>query len=164
VAYATRYGSTREAAEAIAASLREEGVEAVVQPARKVTGANGWSAIVLGAPIYFGAWHKDALRHLERNKEELLRTPTAVFALGPTHLADRGASHDQLHAVLAGYPWLKPIASEVFGGKYDPGRLNLAHRLVSILPASPLHGAPASDARDWTAIATWAKELAGRIR
>ena len=38
VAYATRYGSTQEVAEAVAATLRERGLEVDVQPMRKVSG------------------------------------------------------------------------------------------------------------------------------
>ena len=52
VAYATRYGSTQEAAEAVAATLRERGLEAEVRPAREVRSLDGYNAVVLGAPLY----------------------------------------------------------------------------------------------------------------
>jgi menaquinone-dependent protoporphyrinogen IX oxidase len=47
----------------------------------------------------------------------------------------------------------------MFGGKYNPARLNLPHRLITSLPASPLHGLPAKDLRDWGAIQNWGKSL-----
>ena len=37
----------------------------------------------------------------------------------------------------------------MFVGKYDPAKLRLADKLVTALPASPLHGLPARDDRDW---------------
>ena len=109
VAYATRYGFTREVAEAVATTFRDEGLQVAIKPAQKVVALNGYRAIVLGAPLYLGAWHKDALHLLARHREALQKMPTAVFALGP------------------------------------------------------LHDEPAMDARDWTAIRTWAKDLGGRL-
>lgn len=85
VAYATRYGSTQEVAEAVAATLREHGLEVDLQPMRKVRTLEGYRAVVLGAPIYIGSLHKDAQRLLSQHREALSRRPVAVFALGPTH-------------------------------------------------------------------------------
>jgi len=52
VGYATRYGSTQKAAEALAATLREQGLEVDIQSTRKVRTLSGYSAVVLGAPLY----------------------------------------------------------------------------------------------------------------
>jgi menaquinone-dependent protoporphyrinogen oxidase len=52
----------------------------------------------------------------------------------------------------------------MFGGKYDPSKLSFFHRLLTALPASPLHGLPASDLRDWTAIRAWANDLAAKLQ
>lgn len=57
--------------------------------------------------------------------------------------------------MLAKLPWLKPLAVEVFAGKLDPAKLRFPDSLLTMLPASPLHGMPATDARDWAAIRTW---------
>ena len=92
----------------------------------------------------------------------------AVFALGPTGAGGQQdewqAVREALNADLAQYPWLKPIAVELFGGKYDPSRLSLPHRLLGLLPASPLHNAPPSDLRDWDAIRSFACSLAPTLR
>ena len=60
VGYATRYGSTQEVAEMVAATLRECGLEVDVQPLRKVGTFAKYSGIVLGAPLFMFHWHKDA--------------------------------------------------------------------------------------------------------
>ena len=162
VAYATRYGSTREVAEAMAATFREEGLEVVVQPAQKVRALNGHRAVVLGAPLYLGTWHKEALALLAGNRDVLQGLPVALFALGPFHddPKERQEARAQLQKALDGFPWLRPLSTEVFCGKYDPAKLRIGDRLIAALPASPLHGLPASDARDWTSIRAWARELA----
>jgi len=168
VTYATRYGSTQEVAEAVAATLRESGLGVDIQPMRKVRTLAGYRAVVLGAPIYIGSLHKDAISFLSRHREALTERPVAVFALGPTHSPtdekEWEGVHAQLDQELAKYPWLTPVALELFGGKYDPAKFNFSDRLITGLPASPLHGMPASDLRDWKAIRAWASDLAAKIK
>ena len=166
VAYATRYGSTQEVAEAIAAALREHGLEVDLHPMRKVRTLEGYRAIVLGAPIYIGSLHKDAQRFLSQHHEALSERPVAVFALGPTHddENERQGSRAQLDKELAKFPRLTPIALEMFGGKFDPAKLRFPDNLIARLPASPLHNEPASDVRDWTVIRAWANNLAAKLQ
>ncbi len=85
VAYATKYGSTQEVAEAVAATLRERGLEVDIQPMRKVRTLDGYSAVVLGAPLYMFRWHRDARHFLSRHRKALMERPVAIFALGPFH-------------------------------------------------------------------------------
>jgi len=165
VAYATRYGSTREVAEAIAATLRERGLEVDIQPMRQVQAVASYRAVVIGAPLYIGSFLKDARRFLSRHSEALATRPVAVFALGPTHGGEQElkGARPQLDKELAKFPWLKPVAAEMFGGRYDPASLRFPDSLLATLPASPLHGLPTSDARDWTAIRAWASDLAAKL-
>ncbi len=166
VAYASKYGSTQEVAEAIAATLRERGLAVDIQPMRKVRTLAEYGAVVLGAPIYIGAWHKDAHNFLSRYSDALSERPVAVFALGPTRDddTDRQGSREQFDKVLAKFPWLTPVAIELFVGKYDPAKLRFPDSLLTSLPASPLHGVPASDLRDWTAIRAWADKVHSTLK
>ena len=156
VGYATRYGSTQEVAEAVAATLRECGLTVDIQPMRKVRTLEGYRGVVLGAPLFMFHWHKDALRFLSRHRKALTERPVAVFALGPTH-----EPHDeeewkdscaQLDKELAKFPWLTPVALKMFGGKYDPAKLRFP---INLLAGKE----PASDLRDGTAIRAWAADL-----
>ena len=166
VTYATRYGSTQEVAEAVAATLRDSGLEADLQPMRNVGTLAGYRAVVLGMPLYIGRWHKDARRFLSLHQEALAQRPVAIFTLGPTQPDEKEweSVHAQLDQEMAKYPWLTPVALELFGGKYDPAKLRFLDKLLATLPASPLHQMPASDARDWTAIRAWASELAAKLQ
>ena len=165
VAYGTRYGSTREVAEAVAATLEEQGVETDVKQAREVRSVDGYDAVVLGTPLYMGALHKDVRALLERSREALEHTPWALFALGPIR-ADDGldGSREQLTKALAKLPAPTPASTAVFVGAYDPARLGFKDKMVAALPASPLHGEPAHDDRDWEAIRAWVATLPGRLR
>ncbi len=90
----------------------------------------------------------------------------AVFALGPIQggEAEWQGAHAALNKELARHPWLMPVAVEVFGGKYNPAKLHIPDRLIASLPASPLHGLPASDIRDWEAIRAWARDLVATLQ
>src|SRR6266700_5866579 len=60
IAYASKHGSTREVADVIAAELEPSGLEVEVRPARAVEDPGAYDAVVLGAPLYMGRWHKEA--------------------------------------------------------------------------------------------------------
>lgn len=146
--------------------LRESGLEVDIQPMRKVRTLEGYRAVVLGAPIYIGSLHKDARRFLSQHREALSERPVAVFALGPTHddEEERQGSRAQLDKELAQFPWLSPVALEMFGGRFDPAKLRFPDNLLASLPASPLHNEPASDVRDWTTIRAWATAVANVLQ
>ncbi len=165
IAFASRHGSTTEVAAAIATTLRERGLTVDMRPAKQVQTLTEYGGIVLGAPIYFGVWPKDALVFLTQHREVLVTRRIALFALGPTHAdhAEWQASRTMLDHILSKFPWLTPVAVELFGGKYDPAWLSIPEKVVASLPASPLYGMPAGDARDWAAIRVWAMDLAARF-
>jgi len=146
VAYATRHGSTREVAEAIATRLRDEAATVDVRPARSVREpVAGWDLVMLGAPIYSGRWHRDAHRFLKRHRSELLLMPVAVFGMGPRSGTEDGwaRSRAQLDRALAKHEWLVPAATALFGGVDPPKRA----------------GEPRRDLRDWDAIREWAGSI-----
>jgi menaquinone-dependent protoporphyrinogen oxidase len=151
VAYATKHGSTHEVADAIAATLRERGLVADVRDASSVRAVDGYDGVVLGGALYMGRWHADARHFLRRHSGALARLPFAVFGMGPKTLAsdDVAESRAQLERALEHAPDLEPAAVAIFGGVVDPTQLHF-----------PLSSMPASDARDWDAIAAWAREQA----
>lgn len=160
VAFATMFGSTREVAEAIASALRDAGAEVEVRPAREVKGLDGYGAVVLGAPLIMHKLHKDARSFLSRHEKALTSLPVAIFALGPVKVPrdeeEWRVCQSEFDGVLAGLGWLKPVATALFGGRFDPALLKFP---FNVMAAS----APSSDARDWTAISAWAAGLPARF-
>lgn len=149
IAYATKHGSTKEVAEVIASALRAEGHRADVFNAHDVDDVRRYTTVVLGGPLYVGHWHRDAVAFLKRQEHALAHMPLAVFAMGPKTLADAdvASARAQLDHALASSP-LKPATVAIFGGVVDPSRLHF-----------PLNRMPASDARDWHVIKSWAREI-----
>ncbi|MEJ2597014.1 MAG: flavodoxin domain-containing protein [Anaerolineales bacterium] len=140
LAYASTPGSTQEVAEAL----------------------ESYRAVVLGAPLYMFHLHKDALRFLSRHQKALSSgLPVAIFAGGPIETGDEKEFQEvrnQLDQELAKFPWLEPVAVEVIGGRFDPGRLRFPWNLIPALKQMP-----PSDLRDWEAIRAWADSLAAQL-
>jgi menaquinone-dependent protoporphyrinogen oxidase len=161
VGYATRYGSTQEVAQAVGAVLREVGLDVAVQPLGEVRSLTMYEAVVVGAPLIMFRWHKDAHSFLARQRDALIQRRVAIFALGPVHEPhDEQEWRDsrlQLDKALEQYTWLKPVALEIFGGKYDPEKLGFPLKMMA-------GKAPASDIRDWTAIRAWTTSLAEKLQ
>jgi menaquinone-dependent protoporphyrinogen oxidase len=166
VVYASKYGSTQEVAEVIAATLRENGLAVDLEPMRKVKKLEDYNAVVLGAPIYMLHWHKDAINFLSQHREILTKCRVAIFALGPLHAEEEewNETRTQLDKELSKFSWLTPIAIEIFGGKFDPAKLRFPDNIIVGLPASPLHKMPSSDMRNWKSIRAWADNLAIQIQ
>ncbi|MGE5273131.1 MAG: flavodoxin domain-containing protein [Verrucomicrobiota bacterium] len=153
VAYASRYGSTREVAESIASALRERTLRVVLRPAVEVHHLDEYVGVVLGGGLYMGRWHRDARGFVRHFADDLGGLPVAVFALGPTDEVPehRAGSEKQFRKAVDKLPF-EPIASAVFGGAIDPRKLHF-----------PLNRMPSVDIRDWDAIAAWADEVAERF-
>ena len=155
VTWATKYGSTAEVAQSIAAVLRENGYLVEARPMSAVRSLDSFDAVVLGCALYMSRIHGDARRFLAAHREALTRRPVALFVLGPIHNEENEqlTARSQLDRQLAKFPWFHPAVQGVFGGRFDPSMLGW----LRWLPA--LRNMPVSDARDWQAIHAWAVSL-----
>jgi menaquinone-dependent protoporphyrinogen oxidase len=151
VAYATKHGSTREVAEAVAAVLGEAGADVSVRAAADVKDVEGFAAVVLGGSLYYFRWHRDARRFLSRHRDTLSGLPVAIFALGPIEdtAEQYEGARNQLDRALGKASWLSPVSVAVFGGQMKPSeQRNPAMKKM-----------PPSDLRDWEVIRAWAGGL-----
>jgi menaquinone-dependent protoporphyrinogen oxidase len=151
VAYASKRGSTKEVAEALVERLRRDGQEAEVRSAADVDDLAPYEGVVLGGSFYVGRWHDDAVGFLTRHWRELSKRPVWAFGLGPktSEEDDLAAARSQLEKVLRKMARVEARSVAVFGGVINPSKLRF-----------PMNRMPASDARDWEAIRSWADEIA----
>lgn len=168
VAYATRYGATREVAATVAGDLSRSGLGVSLQEMARVADLEGMDAVVLGAPLYVGRFHRDARRFLARHHHALAQRPVALFVLGPVlEPHDEREWRDARAAVdgaLASVPDFVPLSVSIIGGRYDPARLRFPDTLLARLPASPLSKLPASDTRDWAALRAWTQGFVAHLK
>jgi len=157
VTWATRYGATEEVAQTVAVVLRQAGLAVEARPMRVVETLEPYSGVVLGCALYMGRMHREARRFLAIHPSSLSARPVAMFVLGPVHREEKEwhGARAQLTKELSRFPWLNPVALEVFGGRWDVSKMGFP---FGWMPG--VRRMPVSDARDWEAIRKWAEGLA----
>ena len=155
VAYATKYGSTREVAEAIAAKLRECRATIDVRAAGDVASLDGYDAVVFGGALYFFRLRREGRRFLSRHRKALSEMPVAVFGMGPIEDTEEQyvGARKHLDKSLVKNQSISPVAVAVFGGVLDPTGLRFPDANPAMKKLSPC------DLRDWGAIEAWADTL-----
>ncbi|HEU17111.1 MAG TPA: flavodoxin, partial [Methanolinea sp.] len=144
VAYATLKGSTAEIARAIGDELQTAGHNADVEPMKTITSLEGYDAVIIGAPVYMGKVI-DVKKFVDKHRDALSTVRVAAFAVGvaPTSDDPKAVTDclDTLHAALEP---LQPLASTMFAGKLDPGKLSFFEKRIWGMVKGP-----EGDFRDW---------------
>jgi len=185
VTYVTNSGSTAKVAEAVAAELVKTHADVEVLPLDKVATLDGYSAVVLGAPMILG-WHRSALNFLKKNQNSLSKLPIALFITcmnltqtnetnvngvpifvdeklarppqkeGRLSFKERYSTVDNyLAPIFKAAPGVRPISVAFFGGSLQYFNLKWWAALFALLIIQATPG----DRRNWTAINNWAGRL-----
>lgn len=185
VVYATRHGSTRDVAEAVAKGLGETGGNVDLRAVDEAPAPQGYDAVVVGGPMIMG-WHRGAVRYVARHRHALAEIPTALFITAAS-LTEDGANEVRGVPVFKD-PWLvKPPATAgklrrkeryalpdhylgdilraceplrprdvaFFAGSLDLTTMNVFEKLFVLLIVAATPG----DGRNWKAIAEWSARL-----
>lgn len=163
VAYASRYGSTAEVAEAIGHSLGEAGLEVDVRHVTDAGDPSDYAAVVVGSPIYFGRWMTEAADFMTRHRGALAGRPVALFTVCGTMMTDTERNRRHVRRWLAPVrrraPEVRPVETGLFGGRVERRGLALWDRLF-VWASRTIE----ADRRDWDAIHRWARDLAPKLR
>ncbi|MDN7013415.1 flavodoxin [Methanoculleus sp. FWC-SCC3] len=159
VAYATRYGSTAEVAEAIGDELRKVGAEVDVRPVDEIQDLSPYRAAVIGSPIYMGKWLPGPQVFIEKNQQHLRTIPVAYFAVGltvtdrnPEILKKAEASMDAVRLLV------NPVEVGIFPGRLESSGLSFTDRtIVKMIRAKT------GDFRNWGAVRAWAQAVNQKI-
>jgi menaquinone-dependent protoporphyrinogen oxidase len=183
--YATRHGSTREVADAVAAELGGHFADVDVREAAEAPPPAGYDAVVVGGPMIMG-WHRAAERYVKRHRTALAGVPFAVFVTAAS-LTEDGAS--EVGGVpVAKDPWLvkaprdagrlrrkeryalpahylrdiqkacgpaRPRSVAFFAGSLDLTTMNIFEKAFVLL----VIGATPGDGRHWDFVKEWAGGL-----
>lgn len=157
VAYATKHGSTREIAEAIATTLADRGIPSDAFVVDAVADVGPYDAVVLGSAVYMGRWLKEATEFARRHRAALAERPVWLFSSGPlgTEVVD---AEEQPRELAELREMLRPLEHRVFYGALARDALGFGERMVVKAVK-----APEGDFRDWDEIQAWAAAIAGEL-
>ena len=157
VSAASKYGSTAEIAEAIGKELAGAGHDVDVRTPDDVASIDGYDTAVLGSAVYVGHWLEPMGKLIERERDALAKRPVWLFSSGPLGEPPMPAGDKAVE--------IDPIVEAtgarghaLFNGKLDKHRLSFPERAV-VFALRVAEG----DYRDWDAISSWAREIAGEL-
>jgi len=157
VAYASRMGSTREIAEAIAKLLGDRGLPVTVAAAAEAPDAGSFDAVILGSAMYLGRWEDDAADYLRRQRDDLATRPTWLFQSGPTGPARENLRSHTPRGVRRVCHQIGLVEPMTFAGNLDHSRAQ------GWLAGWVSNGDLAGDFRDWDLILAWAELIADEL-
>lgn len=161
IAFASKRGSTAEIAQAIADTIREQGLSVDCREAGEVRSLQGYDAVVLGSAVYIKRWRHDGKDFLGRHASQLARLPFWVFSSGPVGDPDAPSDPDWLEPpkIIERASALGARGHVVFGGRLPPHPRGPIERAMA-------RGIPEryQDRRDWEEIRAWANGVAAEVR
>ncbi len=162
VAFATKYGATREIAEKIGRVLQQAGFAVDVLPAERAGELREYQAVVLGSAVYAGSWRKEAVQFLTDHEQSLVKCPVWFFSSGPTGEGDpvelmKGWTFPEAQKPIA--ERIQPRDMALFHGEIDTQKLNFGEKLI----VKGLR-APTGDFREWESVTAWAEGIAETLR
>ena len=156
VAYGSKRGGTEGLAHMVADALEQEGLDAKVEPARKVRDLDGYDAVVVGGALYAYRRHRDARRFVKRHARELHDRPTYLFSSGPL---DDSATNGDIPPVKGVQALMDRVGARghvTFGGRLAPDAKGF--------PASAMAKKNSGDWRDAGQVRSWAHQIATQLQ
>ena len=155
VAYASRYGSTVEIAQAIGKTLSGDGADVDVLNLAEVADPSTYDAAVVGAPIYSSDWMPEASEWVKANGDAWKGMRTACFVVSMRLRENTPEIREVEEALIAVEKViLQPVSVGLFAGALDYSKLSMLVKLQ--IQSKDL---PEGDFRDWDAIRAWADEV-----
>ena len=162
VVFATRNGSTKEIAEAVAQTLSANGVEATASDAASADDLSEFELVVIGSPIQGGMLHEEVLAFIECHHLELMDRTVAMFTVGMLPVSNaleaKGEHEGAIEQARLRAPGVKAISHAIFPGAYDPRKVGFVSRKLMEQKRAPI-----GDFRNWDLVRGWAAGLKERL-
>jgi menaquinone-dependent protoporphyrinogen oxidase len=167
VTFATWTGVTRQVAETIGETLRDENTEVDVLDAKEVNSVESYDAAVLGTSVHMGKLPRSMRKLVKRQRQPLAKMPVAYFvvclAMAEDTPENRKTAMGYLDPLREAAPNVEPVDIGLFAGTVlDEGED--FKRLFPLLkiPVKAM-AEDTEDYRDWDAIRAWAESLQDKI-
>ncbi|MFQ6328657.1 flavodoxin domain-containing protein [Nocardia sp. CWNU-33] len=160
VIYATAQGSTRDIAEFIGETLTARGVAVELSDIEHAPELSGFDAVILGSAVHDRALLPAVTSFVSTHRDALADTDVWLFSvgLGPALRGPIGRRIGRTvpKKIAALRDSISPRDYRAFAGHYERAGISLQARALYRLMGGTRYG----DLRDWTAIRTWATDIA----
>jgi len=156
VTAASKHGSTREIAQAIATELSAEGIAAEARDVTDVATLEGYDAVILGSAVYVGKWMNEARDFVARHGEELRHRSVWLFSSGPLGSIPK-PTEDPVDVA----PMMEATGARehrLLVGALERGKLGMGERIIVRAVRAPY-----GDFRDPATIREWARHVANEL-
>ncbi|MDE4908958.1 flavodoxin domain-containing protein [Methanogenium marinum] len=159
IAYATKYGTTKEIAEEIQDVLAENGIESDLTNVMETGIIDSYDAVILGSPVYMGKMLVEAREFCQHYRPYLKNIWLAIFVDGISCCNPGETNTSPLIAAIRDmHEYVRPVMEMGFSGAFSPVNLSEADAQI----ADMVHP-PVGDFRDHEAIRIWAREIVSAI-
>lgn len=139
IAYQTKTGTTKEAAEWIKSVFEERQFEVDVKALDDVSSLAGYSGVIIGAPINGFRWIPEATQFVETHKDHLVQMPTALYAMNYVGQTGRPKIRATIEkSFLTPKDSIHPKDVAMFGGRIDKEMPLFARLLFGIKKGNPI--------------------------
>lgn len=158
VTYKTQTGSTRDAAEVIAAVLAAQGFETTISATTEAGQLDRYDTVIVGAPINGMQWLPEAVEYIRKHATELAHKKTAFYCMSYIHQTGSSFWRKVIEGVFKpAKAIVNPVDTAIFGGRIGEP-LPAPMRFIFGIPKN----API-DLWEKDAIADWAQKLAATL-
>lgn len=158
VAFATRFGSTREIVSAMVHELNSAGLDAHGVETTSSLNPDDYDAFVIGSPIYGGHWLAAAGMFASITSERIDGKPVALFSVGTLGVSNWKGAEKEHQDFITGLtevaPKLNIVSNALFKGYFERSNLPWYLRIVDRFAPTPQ-----GDHRNWQVIKSWTKSL-----
>jgi menaquinone-dependent protoporphyrinogen IX oxidase len=164
LAYATEQGSSKEIALFMQDYLQEHGHRTMLYNVmqKDMPHLNDYDAIILGAPIYRGIWHKHMLRFSQSQHKTLLSKHVFAWMTCVRVLEPGGMAHARNHYIPAEVSDLTlRLPMGIFSGRLTYENLTEDDRWAFYLryDGAAMMRELSGDFRDWKTIGRWISDV-----
>lgn len=162
VAYCSEFGSTAGVAEEIGIRICKRGGSVDIKRLENVEDLRGYSAVIIGSPIQYDNWMRDAIEFAGEHRDVLMRVPAAYFFTCLTLSRKSKEANQQAKGyakkLLEIDPDVVPVGIGMFAGVLDYGKMSLFRSSLSRVVFAFL-SIQEGDYRDWKTIRSWTDDV-----
>ncbi len=169
IAYATWAGATKEVAEQISETFKENGFDVDLEEAGKIQSIAKYDGIVLGTSIHATKPVGGFTKFIRKFRNELTEKRIALFTVCANMMDDceenRTETLGWLQNATSKYPELKPVSVGLFGGavitegKEYESLFFFVRKIIDAMKKKMVEDYGKSDFRDWEKIRSWSEEI-----